>query len=249
MTGCANQFRLEHQPLQPTNMKKFMLSLILCLWASASWAFPPGFIGAITQGAAGGTPDPAIAYEIYSSNSGTGTAATFSTPTGTTDGDLLVMVVNEDAGTGITPLAGWTQIAYVDSYASADAGVYYRVFQTGDAVPSATIGSSTEWSGVVVRLSKTTGTWSIADFAAAGTLVPLTVTATNPGMLLFLWGSDDPATINTPPAGMTEVVIVTPASSRAGAWRQNVSSAGDYEKSLNVTDQNAHFLVAIGLTL
>jgi len=229
-------------------MKKTILILILCLWASASWAFPPGFIGASSQGTASGTPDPSITYETYSSNSGTGAAVTFTTPIGTTDGDLLVMVVNEDAGNGITPLAGWTQIAYVDNYASADAGVYYRVFQTGDAVPSATLGLSTEWSGVVVRLSKTSGTWSIDDFAAAGTLVPLTVTATSPGMLLFLWGSDDPATINTPPAGMAEVVIVTPASSRAGAWRQNVSSAGDYEKALNVTDQNAHFLVALGLT-
>ena len=31
-------------------MKKLFFTLILCLWVSTSWAFPPGFIGAITQG-------------------------------------------------------------------------------------------------------------------------------------------------------------------------------------------------------
>lgn len=35
---------------------RYLLSIILCLWASCSWAFPPGFIGAVTQGA-GGTAD------------------------------------------------------------------------------------------------------------------------------------------------------------------------------------------------
>jgi len=28
---------------------KYLLSIILCLWVSCAWAFPPGFIGAITQ--------------------------------------------------------------------------------------------------------------------------------------------------------------------------------------------------------
>jgi len=32
-------------------MKKYILSIIFCLWASCAWAFPPGFIGAVTQGA------------------------------------------------------------------------------------------------------------------------------------------------------------------------------------------------------
>ena len=36
-------------------MKKITLSLILCLWAASAWAFPPGFIGSITQNATGGT--------------------------------------------------------------------------------------------------------------------------------------------------------------------------------------------------
>lgn len=28
---------------------RYLLSIILCLWASSAWAFPPGFIGAVTQ--------------------------------------------------------------------------------------------------------------------------------------------------------------------------------------------------------
>jgi len=38
--------------LRRTNMR-YLLSIILCLWASCSWAFPPGFIGAVTQGTSG----------------------------------------------------------------------------------------------------------------------------------------------------------------------------------------------------
>lgn len=31
-------------------MKRYLLSIILCLWASCAWAFPPGFIGAVASG-------------------------------------------------------------------------------------------------------------------------------------------------------------------------------------------------------
>jgi hypothetical protein len=33
---------------------RYLLSIILCLWAGTAWAFPPGFLGAIS----GGTPTP-----------------------------------------------------------------------------------------------------------------------------------------------------------------------------------------------
>lgn len=31
---------------------RYLLSIIFCLWAGCAWAFPPGFIGAVTHGAA-----------------------------------------------------------------------------------------------------------------------------------------------------------------------------------------------------
>jgi len=35
-------------------MQKIILSLILCLWTASAWAFPPGLVGATTQGASAG---------------------------------------------------------------------------------------------------------------------------------------------------------------------------------------------------
>ena len=37
--------------MRRTDMR-YLLSTIFCLWASCAWAFPPGFIGAVTHGAA-----------------------------------------------------------------------------------------------------------------------------------------------------------------------------------------------------
>lgn len=31
---------------------RHLLSIMMCLWASCAWAFPPGFIGVVTQGGA-----------------------------------------------------------------------------------------------------------------------------------------------------------------------------------------------------
>ena len=54
-----------------------LLSIILCLWASCSWAFPPGFIGAVTQGAASA---PASAF-YFDCESDTATAPNIGTST------------------------------------------------------------------------------------------------------------------------------------------------------------------------
>lgn len=35
---------------------RYIISLILCLWASCSWAFGPGFFAAVTSGGNSGTP-------------------------------------------------------------------------------------------------------------------------------------------------------------------------------------------------
>lgn len=49
---------------------RYLLSIILCLWASCAWAFPPGFIGAVTQGAVAGGACETLSTDSYDGGGG-----------------------------------------------------------------------------------------------------------------------------------------------------------------------------------
>jgi hypothetical protein len=47
---------------------RYLLSIILCLWASCVWAFPPGFIGAVTSaGSVAGCDDGVLSNGCFDS--------------------------------------------------------------------------------------------------------------------------------------------------------------------------------------
>lgn len=80
---------------QPTDMK-YILSIICCLWASCAMAFPPGFIGAVTHGAATAVCDDGLLSNGCFDDGATGWTATSEDATATvSDG---VMAVAQNAG-------------------------------------------------------------------------------------------------------------------------------------------------------
>ncbi len=48
---------------------RYLLSIILCLWAGCAWAFPPGFMGAVTQGSVASGSTYYIGYKAETEQS------------------------------------------------------------------------------------------------------------------------------------------------------------------------------------
>lgn len=208
-----------------------IIALILSLFLAS-----PCFGGGVVRGSGGEAVGDSMSFVDSNSNSGTGTSGSVTAPSGS-NGDLLVATITNDNGNDITA-TGWTLIndpnTYFNDYTSADTAMYYRV-ATGSDTFSTSWSTSTEWCAAVLRFEKTgSKNWNIDDYyttLAYGLDSGNTdhdITATLPGMLVVLWGSDDPATISTNPtaSGYTSDEQVTPASTRAGAWHKAVVSAG-----------------------
>lgn len=82
---------------------RYLLSMIFCLWASCALAFPPGFIGAVTQGVSGGgtfTPPPIL--DNFNRSDG----ALGSSWTGISGLGMPVIVSNQVGG-GATRTTAW----------------------------------------------------------------------------------------------------------------------------------------------
>jgi hypothetical protein len=194
-------------------------------------------------------PEQSISYDSYEYGVNTGSNCVVSVPANTEDGDLLVVILNNDDASAINP-SGWTQIV-TGQYTSA---ILYVGYRTASSEPASyDFGSDTQLAGIIILLTKTSGTWSVDDSAIDYTSVgatpePGAVTmGSGGGMLLFAWGGDDSTTVVTPPADMTQVYIGSPGSSHVGGWYESVD-AGDHTKTITLSGgNNAAAAIAVGL--
>lgn len=228
-----------------TNMRILLILLTLLLSAPCyGWEV-------VYRSSAASGGGASISYESYASANGSSDTPTINTPSGTSDGDLLVVTLNNDNSADFT-YTGWTLIQLVSNYSSADLLMAYKTASNEGATQTFGLATAGEWAGVIVRLSKSSGTWNIDDSDGSGETSADTVaftglTSTTPGMLLFGMGSDDAVTITTAPTDMTEVVIETPASSRAGMWYESVSAGSNDKTIISNGGDIAGTIVAIGL--
>lgn len=225
-------------------MKLKLLLIGLALLASAS----PSYAGGIMMMGGGVAASAStISYATFASNSNTSTTDLVITkPTDTAEGDLLVVAVIDDTSVDLTA-TGWTVIQEIES-SSSRTTVAYKVAGASEGANYTFTSSSTYKSGVIVRFTKSGGTWDIeasSELAGDGNITSTAVTATDNSVLIIGFGSDDAADITADPADMTEVAVVLPGSAAVGMWYE-ARSAGSVQKSISVTGQsNNNAIIAV----
>lgn len=231
--------------------KRIILVLLLALWVSMSWAFGPMIGGSKKPTASGGSIT--ISYESYASAYVATYPLVIDTPTGTTDGDLLLaIIVSATDSPAMSTPTGWTELEYANNFGSADAMVIYKEASSEGSTQSFSPGpTTTGLGGIIIRLSKSSGAWVMSgdnSSYAIGTNATITspaVTVASNGLLAVFWGSDDPITLTITPADMTAVDTVEGTTIRAGAWYSS-PGAGSIQKSIGGDWDNAIFAVAVG---
>ncbi|MDY0282295.1 MAG: hypothetical protein RBR35_17240 [Salinivirgaceae bacterium] len=124
-------------------MKRIILSIILCLCASCAWAFPPGFIGAITQSNA---QAPTGISDNFSSDTSANYTASYGgvtisdgIATGTTNWNSNILKHNTSVGSS----DNWVEATVVDRSGSVSAPILRYNGTTGYiihvAVPASVI--------------------------------------------------------------------------------------------------------------
>jgi len=206
-------------------------------------------------GGVAATAAATISYESYATASNTSTAdLVINKPTGTAEGDLLVVTIIQDTSdtTTVTLPDGWTLIHDIAS-SSSRTTVAYKTAGASEGASYTFTNTDTYKAGVISRFSKSGGTWDIeaaseTAISASTTITSASVTATNDSMLLFCWGSDDNVTVSTAPANMTQIHVAAPGSAMAGMWYE-ARSAGDVTKSLIVSANHDGAAIAVILDL
>lgn len=169
---------------------------------------------------------------------------TIGKPTGSYPGALLVATVCSD--TYITSLtsSGWTVAE--KSARTSDFAVYvlYKIEDGGDPETfTFTANTSADMGGYVARYTKTGGTWAITDTSEFGYLSSVspqsfgTVTATGPGIVHWVYGSDDYAAgIRYMSAGPVGATLIAGRQSATSAevhmWYQAVESSGNVDNTV-----------------
>ena len=144
------------------------------------------------------------------SNTGGG-AITFTTPTGTASGDILIAVISDDHYNEDWTKTGWTVLDYIfDASPSSRLTVLYHVLT---AAPDATYifdADSTSYrAGTLSTFRKTAGTWDFVDQSGndytendIASNVNLSMTSTDSasgGMLITAWGCDGGESVSNAP--------------------------------------------------
>jgi hypothetical protein len=143
-------------------------------------------------------------------------------PTGVVNGDVLIGIIFTDGGAGSSiATGGWIRLAlqnstYVAFYkiASGEPATYSFPITAGTGA-----GDTCESAGVISAFSGANTTTPVLVESPAGgqfstTITAPSVTATSPGMLVALYGSNGPTTGISPPNGMTN----DPTSISPGDW-------------------------------
>lgn len=174
----------------------------------------------ITEGGGGGAGVVSFGAAGSVGTVAAGTALSLTAPTNSS-GDLLLAIVSDDTDQAISDFDGFTLITS-QSQSSHRLSIGYLVAD-GSTAYSITLPASTDSSGVIIRLTKDTGTWNVADFESVGataadpTLPDVTVSNDN-SILIVAYGNDDDNATVTGPSGMTEAASYTAADPRLSAW-------------------------------
>lgn len=130
---------------------RYLSSIIFCLWAGCAWAFPPGFIGAVTQSASGGSTS-SVSDNFDRGNGALGaswttvTAGPFTSSPEILDQHVRVATVAAPAMAIHTFTASANQYAQITIPASVeDCGVVLRMNSSGNGYAVRAYNATTLW--------------------------------------------------------------------------------------------------------
>ena len=154
----------------------------------------------------GGTPS----FRSYDVGGTTGFDPSVPMPTGTIEGDLMVMTLSDDDVYTPDAQSGWTLIRTTTVESAATLTSWYKVAGVSESGPYVIVTGSEDarsMSAMIITFSKTGGTWAIHDHqanTADSTTVTSTATDTvDDSILIFMGLHDAFGNITSDPADMT----------------------------------------------
>lgn len=196
-----------------------------------------------------------ISYGSYASQTTSSASCVIAKPTGTAEGDLLIVALIDDAAGNPTLPDGWTLIQDIES-SSSELTVAYKVAGASEGSDYTFAGTGCEIRGIISRFTKSGGTWDIeasseaAETTATTTITTASVTATDDSMLFVAFGSDDVSggSISTAPADMTQITGILVTSAVVTTYYQ-ARSAGAVTKSITFGDIGNLTAIAVVIDL
>ena len=196
-----------------------------------------------------------ISYASYASQTTASASCVIGKPSGTAEGDLLIVALIDDAAGNPTLPDGWTLIQNIES-SSSELTVAYKVAGASEGSDYTFAGSGCEIRGIISRFTKSGGTWDIeasseaAETTATTTITTASVTATDNSMLFVAFGSDDTSggSISTAPADMTQIAGVLVETAIVTTYYQ-ARSAGVVTKSITFGDIGNLTAIAVVIDL
>lgn len=175
-------------------------------------AYQTGLGYGTTSAAAPATETP-LFRAVTTANQAFGTSVTANVPTGTADGDLMLLAVSVN-GPGNPTATGWTHIVTVNTQEGANPNrlaIYKRTASSEPASYSITMDSSRNyWANIITWYSNTSQTLDVDVFAsdapadASASLVAPSVTTTVDNAAINCFYTVESSVSGTPDTGFTE---------------------------------------------
>lgn len=194
----------------------------------------------------------AIGHRGANGNSATSTTASVTLPTGTAQGDLLVMVVAVYSGsTTWSDPSGWTNIAGSDVYVWNNASglnkakIWYKIAGSSEPNPSITLSADRRWAA------------SISGYTGVHQTTPVNTTE-NTGWSRSSSDASHTASATTPAltasSGQWIVGLATGGDSASTTWTNDRTERADYQFfdtlsiSTSIGDSNASVTGSVQIT-
>lgn len=225
--------------------RSFIITLALIaaiavpLCASSGWARGLGVLGMMGGGAAAGGYTVSLVANSYAVEPGSTTGTSIAVPTGTLDGDLIVVThLNDTSSIAQDTPIGWTKALATDNTGDGNfkANTYYKVANgEGGTVNFTSTTASRQLAATTFR--KTGGTWNVEANSVAGSTGPLTTPAisTATGGVLYISALNDGSNgLSAIPDGMTLIashVESSPSTSIVNVYQS--TTAGTASKTVS----------------
>lgn len=169
-------------------------------------------------------------------------------PTGTQNGDLMVLDYVSDQNTKTT-VTGWTLIDEV-TVSSSEHQMFYRIADSEPANYTVQDEFINSQVGTIMTFRKTSGTWDVATYstnsAVSASITTTSVTGVADCMMVATYSNDGGGSVDTAPTDMTLVVFNIEASI-SGVTYYESRGAGAVTKT--ITYAASEDLTAIALII
>jgi hypothetical protein len=247
-------------------MKKYIILFILLFGAGIAISDIDTFEGTATDSLSDieGSTVAAEGGDTISYRAGSGTngytdpgSITLTKPSGTVEGDMMIVLITDDATGNALTCSGWTAISETDNQARVSA--FYK--EAGGSEPAdytfTAAGAGRGFAGVIGSFSKTGGTWDASaittndttNTGAVASLTTTSITCVDSSILICGFGNDSAFTVSVAPADMTIVDAAQVGNSVAAAMYYEARDSGGVTKSITWSSTDGNVGVSLYLSL